>query len=449
MRSFCTPFDLDFWLQRYRVIRQWSERLCQPLQIEDYVIQTMPDVSPPKWHLAHTTWFFETFILQPQVSDYALFHDRYPYLFNSYYEAVGDRHPRSQRGLLSRPTVADIYAYRAYVDRAMEKAIVEGLRLGNPRSFLDLLELGLHHEQQHQELLLTDIKHILATHPLFPVYEDAKPLPQTDRNSIANSMANSMAIGDRPGSITWQDYPDGLYEVGHDSTPGADQTFAFDNESPRHKVYLQAFALADRLVTNGEYLAFMEAGGYAMSHYWLAEGWSGVQDGTRSPLYWHWQDGAWGVMTLHGFQPLCLEEPVCHVSYFEADAYATWAGYRLPTEAEWEVGARFVQKTVDFEDPSKSQGFYPHPLPASDQSGLQQLNREVWQWTQSAYLPYPGFRCVSGAIGEYNGKFMCNQMVLRGGSCATPPGHLRVTYRNFFPPSTRWQFSGIRLAKHL
>ena len=443
MRSFSSTFNLDFWLQRYREIRRWSERLCQPLQIEDYVIQTMPDVSPPKWHLAHTTWFFETFILQPLGADYTLFHDRYTYLFNSYYEAVGDRHPRFQRGLLSRPTVADIYAYRAHVDRAMEKAIVAGLSVDNPRSFVDLLELGLYHEQQHQELLLTDIKHILATNPLFPVYEDAKPVP----HSVSDPVRHSGAGGDRPGGLTWQVYPDGLYEVGHDSRSGAESTFAFDNESPRHQVYLQSFALADRLVTNGEYLAFMEAGGYRTSHYWLSEGWSWVQDGKRSPLYWHWQDGAWQVMTLQGLQPLCLEEPVCHVNYFEADAYATWAGYRLPTEAEWEVAARLVLESVNFQD--RSREFYPHPLPAVDQPGLQQLNGEVWQWTQSAYLPYPGFRCVSGAIGEYNGKFMCNQMVLRGGSCATPPGHLRVTYRNFFPPSTRWQFSGIRLAKHL
>ena len=400
-----SPTVNEVWLPRYRQVRQWSQQICQPLQTEDYVVQTMPDVSPPKWHLAHTTWFFETFILQPYSTSYTLFNDRYNYLFNSYYETIGDRHPRPQRGLLSRPTVADIYAYRTHVDRAMEKAIEEWLTILNPEEavkWLELLELGLHHEQQHQELLITDIKHILATNPLHPVYESSPAIVPREKFQA--------------DPVNWQFFDAGLYEVGHDPAAG----FAFDNESPRHQVYLQPFALADRLVTNGEYLEFMEAGGYQNHSYWLAEGWNLVQNAQwRSPLYWQWHQEEWWVMTLQGLQPLDRDEPVCHVSYFEAEAYASWAGHRLPTESEWEVGAL--------------------------NSSLQQLNTQVWQWTQSAYLPYPGFQIAPGAIGEYNGKFMCNQMVLRGGSRATPSDHLRITYRNFFPPAARWQFSGIRL----
>ncbi|MFZ9736939.1 MAG: ergothioneine biosynthesis protein EgtB [Prochlorotrichaceae cyanobacterium] len=433
--SLATPSPLTDTLRRdrYRAVRQWSEQICKPLETEDYVIQTMPDVSPPKWHLAHTTWFFETFILQPFLADYRLFHDRYNYLFNSYYEAVGDRHPRPQRGLLARPTVADIYAYRAYVDQAMEKLLDQA---PDP-TIDDLVTLGLHHEQQHQELLLTDIKHIFATNPLYPVYQqpDSKP----------DQPAKNRTIAAETEALHWQTYPGGLYEVGHDPNQG----FAFDNESPQHRVYLHPFALADRLVTCGEYLAFIEAGGYQTASYWLSEGWHRIQtEGWQAPLYWHKREGEWWIMTLQGLKPLCLAEPVSHVSYFEADAYATWAGYRLPSEAEWEAAALTASpSSLPFPEPNDPLPLiHPQPLGAAPSPGLQQLQQTLWQWTQSAYLPYPGFRTLPGAIGEYNGKFMCNQMVLRGGSCATPPVHLRLTYRNFFPPESRWQFSGIRLA---
>jgi ergothioneine biosynthesis protein EgtB len=431
--SLTSPLSLN--LDRYRAVRRWSEQICQPLQTEDYVIQTMPDVSPPKWHLAHTTWFFETFVLLPFMPDYRPFHDRYGYLFNSYYEAVGDRHPRPQRGLLARPTVADIYAYRAYVDESMEKLLRD---CGEEAiaAIQGILILGLHHEQQHQELLLTDIKHIFGTNPLFPVYQQFQ-VP--DENP-----------GQESPPLHWKTYGAGLYEVGHE--PG--QGFSFDNESPRHQVYLNSFALADRLVTCGEYLQFMEAGGYRTAAHWLSEGWHRVQtEGWQAPLYWHDRGGEWWVMTLQGLKPLCLEEPVCHVSYFEADAYAAWAGYRLPSEAEWEVAVLRDGGLADQDFPAlEAQIPVCHPQPLSSvvpREGLQQVYDRVWQWTQSAYLPYPGFRVAPGAIGEYNGKFMCNQMVLRGGSCATPPGHLRATYRNFFPPDARWQLSGIRLAKNL
>lgn len=421
---------------RYRAVRRWSEQICQPLQTEDYVIQTMPDVSPPKWHLAHTTWFFETFILQPFVPNYRPFHDRYGYLFNSYYEAVGDRHPRPQRGLLARPTVADIYAYRAYVDEGMARFLEMVLQEPEEGDKSKILVLGLHHEQQHQELLLTDIKHIFGTNPLFPIYQSVKA-------SVEN-------LSQESPPLHWQTYGAGLYEVGHEPA----QKFSFDNESPRHQVYLHDFALADRLVTCGEYLNFIQAGGYRTAAHWLSEGWHRVQtEGWQAPLYWHDRKGDWWIMTLQGLKPLCLEEPVCHVSYFEADAYATWAGCRLPSEAEWELAVCRDGELGDQNFPALDAQIpvcHPQPLSSgSPRDGLQQVYGGVWQWTQSAYLPYPGFRVAPGAIGEYNGKFMCNQMVLRGGSCATPPGHLRATYRNFFPPDARWQFSGIRLAKDL
>ena len=416
------PQDQDFRMSvvdRYQQVRSWSVKLCEPLERDDYGVQTMPDVSPPKWHLAHTTWFFEAFLLQPHSRDYPLFHDRYGYLYNSYYEAVGDRHPRPQRGLLSRPTVPEIYQYRAHVDSWMERFLAQ---LDPGSSLWDLVELGLHHEQQHQELLLTDIKHILAVNPLFPVYHPGSN-PTTPQPPAP--------------PLTWHEHPGGLMDIGHDPAEG----FAFDNESPRHRVYVEAFTLGSRLITNGEYLAFMEAGGYQHAHYWLSEGWFRVnQEQWRSPLYWHWRDGAWWLMTLQGLKPLPLDEPVSHVSYFEADAYATWRGCRLPTEAEWELVARDQPQVGNFVE---TQAFHPR---VAQGEGLQQLYGDVWEWTQSAYLPYPGFKVAPGAIGEYNGKFMCNQMVLRGGSCATSQSHIRPTYRNFFPPDARWQFTGIRLA---
>jgi ergothioneine biosynthesis protein EgtB len=403
---------------QYQQVRQVSEQICQPLAIEDYTIQSMPDVSPPKWHLAHTTWFFETFLLLPYLPGYLVFHPQFGYLFNSYYEAVGARHPRHQRGILSRPTVAEVYDYRAYVDRAMIELLAI---LTEQPQLADLIRLGLHHEQQHQELLLTDIKHILALNPLHPVYRDNLQPDLEPANS----------------KFEWLAYPGGLYSIGHAGTE-----FAFDNESPRHQVYLQDYKLGNRLVTNGEYLEFIQAGGYQEAKYWLAEGWATVQSQQwQAPLYWELIAQSWSVMTLGGLRSLDLHSPVCHVSFYEADAYATWKGKRLPTEAEWEIATVDLPLVGNFLDSD-----YLHPVPAENLH--HQFFGDVWEWTQSAYLPYPGFQIAAGAIGEYNGKFMCNQMVLRGGSCVTSIDHLRSTYRNFFPPSTRWQFSGIRLASY-
>jgi ergothioneine biosynthesis protein EgtB len=408
----------------YQDVRQLSEQLCQPLATEDYVIQSMPDVSPPKWHLAHTTWFFETFLLIPYLSGYEVFHPQFGYLFNSYYESVGQRHPRPQRGLLSRPTVEEVYRYRAYVDEAMRSLLAEL----EDRSELEFsIVLGLHHEQQHQELLMTDIKHILACNPLRPAY-------RTDLPALALEPRATQA---KAPQEQWLDYPGGLYTMGYGGVG-----FAFDNESPAHQVYLQDFYLASRLITNGEYLEFIQAGGYQNPEYWLSEGWATVQSQDwQAPLYWEQIDNAWRIMTLTGLHPLNEQEPVCHVSFYEADAYARWAGKRLPIEAEWEVATAQVPLRGNF-----LENGHLHPIPATGITRPDQLFGDVWEWTQSAYLPYPGFQPAAGAVGEYNGKFMCNQMVLRGGSCVTPLGHVRSTYRNFFPPSTRWQFSGIRLA---
>ena len=412
LSTIATPAPL--LLDRYQQVRQVSEKICQPLAIEDYTIQSMPDVSPPKWHLAHTTWFFETFLLLPYLPGYAVFHPQFGYLFNSYYEAVGARHPRHQRGMLSRPTVAEVYRYRAHVDRAM----MELLSIVEHPELADLLSLGLHHEQQHQELLLTDIKHILALNPLHPIYrDDLHPTTFTD------------------STFQWLKYSGGLYNIGYQG-----DEFSFDNESPRHQIYLQDYKLGNRLVTNGEYLEFIQTGGYQEAKYWLAEGWATVEAHQwRSPLYWELIDNDWSVMTLGGLQRVDERKPVCHVSFYEADAYATWKGKRLPTEAEWEIATIDLPQIGNF-----LANDYLDPTPANNLH--HQFFGDVWEWTQSAYLPYPGFQIADGAIGEYNGKFMCNQMVLRGGSCVTSADHIRPTYRNFFPPSTRWQFSGIRLA---
>lgn len=404
--------------EHYQQVRQLSAKLCQPLAIEDYGIQSMPDVSPPKWHLAHTTWFFETFLLLPHLPHYSVFHPQFGYLFNSYYEAIGERHPRPHRGLLSRPTVEDVFRYRAYVDDAM-RSLVESTQDPEIRA---LILLGLHHEQQHQELLLMDIKHILALNPLRPAYRTDLP--------VAPEVAQA--------TEQWLDYPGGLYAIGHEG-----DGFVFDNEAPRHSVYVQDYWLGARLVTNGEYLEFIQAKGYSNPEYWLAEGWATVcTQNWQAPLYWEEIEGAWWVMTLGGLRPLNLHEPVCHVSLFEADAFARWANKRLPTEAEWEIAATHLPTSGNLLESG-----WLHPIPATAATRPDQMIGDVWEWTQSAYLPYPGFKAATGAIGEYNGKFMCNQTVLRGGCCATPASHIRSTYRNFFPPSARWQFSGIRLAK--
>ena len=407
-------------IEQYQTIRTASESLCEPLEIEDYGIQTMPDVSPPKWHLAHTSWFFETFLLKPYLKDYSEFHPDYVRLFNSYYEQVGEYHPRPQRGFLSRPTVKDVLQYRAHVNAAMQQL----LHQTDHSDWNDIAArtvIGLNHEQQHQELLLTDIKHIFGCNPLRPAYRE---LPE------------SSAIA---APLQWIEQPGGLMEIG---ATGGD--FAYDNEFPRHKVYLQPFKLASRLVTNAEYLAFMNDAGYDRPELWLSEGWKAIKEGRcAKPLYWEQRDGEWWQMTLGGMRRLDPNAPVCHVNYFEADAYANWAGKRLPTEAEWES----IASANPIEGNLRDAG-YLQPI-ASDTDGLQQLFGDVWEWTQSAYNPYPGFHAPKGALGEYNGKFMCGQYVLRGGSCVTPVDHIRASYRNFFYPADQWQFSGIRLAEDM
>ncbi len=405
---------------RYLAVRHDSEQLCEPLEIEDYVVQTMPDVSPPKWHLAHTTWFFESFLLKPFLDGYREFDPKYNYLFNSYYEAVGKRHPRPQRGLLSRPTVADVMRYRHHVDDAMAELL--GQLKGGDVEPMSRMLLGLNHEQQHQELLLTDIKHILGANPTAPIYAAAR------RRAAAQGEAEPLRWLEQPGGVQW---------IGYNG-----EAFCFDNEKPAHRVLLEDYRLASRLTTNGEYLEFIRDGGYRRPELWLSDGWATVQrEDWRAPLYWRSEGRDWLEFTLEGLRPLNLAEPVCHVSFYEAEAFAAWAGKRLPTEAEWENAAR--------EQPIRgnlggAKRFHPAPAPATE--GLSQLFGDVWEWTRSGYAPYPGFRAQAGAIGEYNGKFMCSQFTLRGGSCATPDGHIRPEYRNFFYPDQRWQFTGIRLA---
>ncbi len=398
--------------ERFVLVRQTTEALAAPLSAEDQTVQSMPDASPTKWHRAHTSWFFETFVLQPHLPGYRNFDQHYSYLFNSYYEAVGARHQRSARGVITRPGIDEIAAYRAHVDNAM----AEALRNPSP-GVAALVELGLHHEQQHQELLLTDIKHAFAANPLSPAYR-AAPLAEA---------------GFSAPKPEWLGISGGIYEIGH-----KDEGFAFDNEGPAHQVLLPDFAIANRPVSVGEYLDFIEDGGYQRAALWLSDGWTLVNaEGWEAPAYWSCEDGVLSAYTLYGRQPLNPAEPVCHVSYYEAAAFAAWADKRLPTEFEWEVAARLAGAA----DKAPTD-ISPHPRRLG--AGFQQ---DVWEWTASAYLPYPGFRPAAGAVGEYNGKFMINQMVLRGRSCATPPGHERVTYRNFFSPAARWQFSGFRLAQ--
>lgn len=403
----------------YRRVRSFTERLCAPLETEDYVVQAMPDASPAKWHLAHTTWFFETFLLKPHAPGYQPLDTAYEYLFNSYYNTVGRQFPRPQRGLLSRPTVAEVYRYRAHVDAAMERWLT-GAAPEALQGVEAVITLGLNHEQQHQELLLTDIKYALSVNPLRPVYRETEP-----------------AAGEA-APMAWHGFPEGLVPIGHDGTG-----FAFDNEGPRHRAFVESFRLASRPVTNGEYLEFMEAGGYRAPHGWLSAGWSAVQaNGWDAPLYWERRGDDWWTFTLSGMRPVDPAAPVCHVSYFESDAYARWAGARLPSEVEWEAAASEMPVAGHFADDGRI-----HPAPAPPGPARGQFYGDVWEWTRSPYEAYPGYAPDPGALGEYNGKFMCGQYVLRGGSCATPEGHIRPTYRNFFPPDARWQFSGIRLAR--
>ena len=393
----------------YEDVRSFTEQLSAPLSPEDQTVQSMPDVSPTKWHRAHTTWFFETFLLQPNLAGYQSHDDDYRFLFNSYYEAVGPRHERARRGLLSRPGAAAIGEYRRAVDNAMQRLLATDLAA----DVAALVELGLHHEQQHQELLLMDIKHVLSVNPTQPAFREQQRTP-----------ASSM-------SISWAEHEGGVVEIG----AGADG-FAFDNETPRHEALLQPFAVAGGLVTCGEWLDFMADDGYHRPELWLSDGWATVQaEGWEAPLYWAPLEG-WTVFTFGGRRPVDPSEPVCHVSYYEADAFARWAGVRLPTEAEWETVA------------AGSPAGRPLDLDALHPVGAGAGYRgEVWQWTASPYVAYPGFRPAAGAVGEYNGKFMVNQHVLRGSSCLTPAGHARLTYRNFFPPSARWAMSGLRLAQ--
>ena len=404
---------------RFRRVRAASVALVAPLSDADATVQSMPDASPAKWHLAHTTWFFEAMVLVPQLAGYRCFDERFNFLFNSYYESVGDRHPRPQRGLLTRPTLTEVLAYREHVDAAVAKL----LQADPEQRVLEVVELGCHHEQQHQELLLTDILHLFAQNPLRPAYRESEPLP----------------VENIDRAKTYKIFSGGMFQIGHKG-PG----FAFDSEGPRHAVQLEAFRLADRLVTNREWMEFMSDGGYRNPLLWLSDGWAKVTaEGWWSPLYWEARDGEYWSMTLRGAQPVDADAPVTHVSYFEADAFAGWAGRRLPTEAEWEVAAQSLPVAGNFAD-----GGRLRPKPAGTAAGeLRQMFGDVWEWTRSAFMPYPRFRPMAGALGEYNGKFMSGQFVLRGGSCVTPEDHVRATYRNFFAPHARWQFSGLRLAE--
>ena len=422
--------------RRFHAVRQQTLALTEPLSEADCQAQSMPDASPAKWHLAHTTWFFETFILERFESAFRPFDPAFRALFNSYYQGVGEAFPRPQRGLITRPGLAEVKAYRAQVDARMASLLAQGAQ-GADRELSNLLELGLQHEQQHQELLLTDLKHLFSCNPTHPVYHPQWPLA-----TVA------------PQPLHWCGFDGGITQIGHRG-----EGFAFDNETPRHAVLLQPYALASRLVTHGEWLAFMDDGGYTDPRWWMAAGWDWVcGQGIRAPLYWQrdgepTQHGGWTNFTLHGRVPIDPHTPVVHIGWFEADAYARWRGaqtgepLRLPTEAEWEHAAQ-QQGPAWMDDGNFLESGALHPMPlASGGEGLQQMGGDVWEWTASLYTAYPGYRPWAGAVGEYNGKFMVNQMVLRGGSCATPREHIRTSYRNFFPTDARWQFTGLRLAR--
>jgi len=419
--------------ERFQRTRALTEKLARPLTPEDQAVQAMDDASPTKWHLAHTAWFFETFILARFQPEYISYDKRFAYLFNSYYEGAGPRHPRPDRGMLTRPALDAVLSYRRHVDAAMASLFVSGGEQ-DQAEIADLVELGINHEQQHQELLLTDILNLFSRNPLRPAYRpDARYVPSVEAPVLR-----------------WREVEGGLRCIGHGG-PG----FCYDNETPRHEVLVRSFRLASRPVTNAEWAAFMEDGGYQRPELWLSDGWATAQkESWRAPLYWEsGEGGEWAAYTLHGLLPVDPHAPVSHVSYYEADAFARWAGKRLPTEAEWEIAAgdrQILGNTLgpDFLRPVPAAAASSNYVNANDDGeDFMQMFGDVWEWTQSSYMPYPGFRAPEGAVGEYNGKFMCNQMVLRGGSCATPDGHVRATYRNFFYPHQRWQFAGVRLAE--
>ncbi|UUO04753.1 ergothioneine biosynthesis protein EgtB [Blastopirellula sp. J2-11] len=416
---------LESLMRQFREVRQRSERIVAPLEVEDYVVQSMEDASPIKWHLAHTTWFFETFVLQPSIAGYVSPWPQFEYLFNSYYNTVGRPFPRSQRGLLSRPTVDEVLQYRRYVEERIDE-----LATSIEAKLLAVIELGVHHEQQHQELMLTDLKHAFSCNPLCPAYVDQAAIRDT-----------------ATAELRWIAYEGGICSIGYDGNQ-----FCYDNEQPAHQTLLEPYVLASRLVTCGEYLKFIADGGYQDPQWWLSDGWNFLQSQqVVAPLYWRSEGEQWLLLTLGGLSPISPAQPVHHVSYYEADAFARWSGNRLPTEQEWEAAAQSELASQDSIHGVflESEEFRPLPASLDDTDPMQQLFGDVWQWTASPYTAYPRYRASAGALGEYNGKFMCNQFVLRGGSCVTPQSHIRATYRNFFGPNKRWQFSGIRLAKSI
>ena len=416
-----TPESL---LKQYQEVRFFSEKLCEPLTTEDYVVQSMEDVSPTKWHLAHTSWFFETFVLTSQDVAYQPVCPEYSYLFNSYYIQVGERYSRTSRGLITRPGVQEVFEYRHRID---EQVITLLKEMSPPAlgELLPIIEIGINHEQQHQELMMSDIKHVFSCSPLYPMY-------------LEMEAGSSQEVPE----ITWVSFEEGIHRIGHSGNG-----FCFDSELPCHRHFLEGFQLANRLVTNGEYIRFIEDGGYREPTLWLSEGWHTVEEsGWKAPLYWREIDGEWHYFTLGGLRKVVPSEPVCHLSFFEAEAFARWSGARLPSEAEWEAASAGVPLQGNFVD---SERYHPTPVNAKKSDGLPwQMFGDVWEWTHSPYIGYPGYKPIEGALGEYNGKFMCNQMVLRGGSCVTSQSHIRKTYRNFFPTSARWQFTGIRLARN-